>query len=220
MCSSDLQSLRCAALTMNVAMTALQNQLAQQSSPLNAQQRAQVDAHPARAVEALRGAGVDDALWLEAVLHHHDAPGGPLAGMEPAQRLARLIRRADVFAARMSPRRGRLAMSATAAARMVGLYTQGQNLADPRLRLDFAKADLLPPILIQVGGFEMLRADARYLDSELRWAGGTSTLEVWPGMVHVFQALPHLAPEAAPALRRAAAFIADVYESNELEKVC
>lgn len=113
------------------------------------------------------------------------------------------------------------AMSATAAARMVGLYTQGQNLADPRLRLDFAKADLLPPMLIQVGGFEMLRADARYLDAELSRAGGTSTLEVWPGMVHVFQALPHVAPEAAPALRRAAAFIADAYRrSNELEEVC
>ncbi len=113
------------------------------------------------------------------------------------------------------------AMSATAAARMVGLYTQGQNLADPRLRLDFAKADLLPPMLIQVGGYEMLRADARYLNAELRRAGGDSTLEVWPGMVHVFQALPHLAPEAAAALRRAAAFIADAYKrSNELEEVC
>ena len=39
----------------------------------------------ARAVAALCATGVDDALWLEAVLHHHDdAPGGPLAGMEPA----------------------------------------------------------------------------------------------------------------------------------------
>ncbi|MUL44444.1 alpha/beta hydrolase [Mycobacterium sp. CBMA293] len=112
------------------------------------------------------------------------------------------------------------AMSATAAGRMVGLYTQGQNLANPRLRLDFANADQLPPMLIQVGGFEMLRADARYLDAELRRAGGTSTLEVWPGMVHVFQALPHVAPEAGPALRRAAAFIADAYKrSDELEKV-
>lgn len=111
------QSLRCAALTMNVAMTALQNQLAQQSSPLTPAQRAEVDSHPARAVEALRAAGVSDAVWLEAVQHHHDAPPGPLAGMEPAQRIARLIRRADVFAARLSPRRGRQALSATAAAK-------------------------------------------------------------------------------------------------------
>lgn len=111
------QSLRHAALTMNMAMTALQNQLAQQSSPLSPQQRAEVDSHPRRAVEALRAAGVTDELWLGAVAHHHDAPPGPLAGLDPALRLARLIRRADVFAARMSPRRGRQALSATAAAK-------------------------------------------------------------------------------------------------------
>ena len=63
-----------------------------------------------------------------------------------------------------------------------------------------------------------LRPDLSWLHPRL---GGASTLEVWPGMVHVFQALPHLAPEAGPALRRAAAFIADAYKrSNELEEVC
>lgn len=114
------------------------------------------------------------------------------------------------------------AMSATAAARLVGRYTQGQDPAHPRLKLDFAKADRLPPILIQVGGFEMLRADARYADAEIRRNGGTSKLEVWPGMVHVFQALPRLAPEADAALRRAVAFIAHAYgdqQSDELVEV-
>jgi len=115
------------------------------------------------------------------------------------------------------------AMSATAAADLVGLYTQGQDPEHPRLRLDFTKADRLPPILTQVGGFEMLRADARYLDAEVRAAGGSSTLEIWPGMVHVFQALPHLAPEAGPALRRAADFIARAFgaqQSDRFEEVC
>ena len=113
------------------------------------------------------------------------------------------------------------AMSATAAGHLVGLYCAGQDPENPRLKLDFGNADLLPPMLIQAGGFEMLRADARHLDAEIRGAGGSSTLEIWPGMVHVFQALPHLAPEAIPALRRAAAFIADAYErSDKLEEVC
>jgi HD-GYP domain-containing protein (c-di-GMP phosphodiesterase class II) len=119
-------SLRCAALTMNVAMTALQNHLAQQESRLNPQQREQVDSHAERGVQALRAAGVTDELWLEAVRHHHDAPPGPLAALSPAQRLARLIQRADVFAARMSPRRGRPAMSATAAAKAAYLDENGQ----------------------------------------------------------------------------------------------
>jgi acetyl esterase/lipase len=103
------------------------------------------------------------------------------------------------------------AMSAAAARRMVRLYTQGQDPDNPRLRLDFGLARRLPPTLIQAGGFEMLCADARHLHEEIRRAGGTSTLEVWPGMVHVFQALPNFAPEARAALRRAADFIARMY---------
>lgn len=115
------------------------------------------------------------------------------------------------------------AMSAVAAREMVGLYTRGHDPDHLRLRLDFAKADQLPPILIQAGGFEMLSADARYLDAQIRAAGGSSVLEIWPGMMHVFQALPRLAPEAKSALRRAAAFIADAYGdkgSGKLDAVC
>lgn len=111
------------------------------------------------------------------------------------------------------------AMSATAAREMVGVYTRGQDPSHPRLKLDFARADQLPPILTQVGGFEMLRADARYLDDQLRTNGGTSTLEIWPGMVHVFQALPYLAPEAGPALRRAAAFITDALAATTTDRL-
>ena len=120
------QSPSCAALSMNVAMTALQNQLAQQSSRSTPQQRAEVDAHPARAVAALRRRGRDDALWLEAVLHHHDAPAGrwPAWSRRSASRAS--IRRADVFAARMSPRCGRQALSATAAAKAAYLDEQGK----------------------------------------------------------------------------------------------
>ncbi len=119
-------SLRCAALTMNVAMTTLQNQLAQQETRLSPQQREQVDSHAERGVQALRAAGVTDDLWLDAVRHHHDAPPGPLAALSPGQRLARLVQRTDVFAARMSPRRGRPAMSATAAAKAAYLDENGQ----------------------------------------------------------------------------------------------
>lgn len=137
------QSLRLAALSMNVAMTALQNLLAQQSAPLTPAQRAEVDAHPSRGVQALRAAGVTDALWLDAVQHHHDAPPGPLAGLDPAVCLARLLRRADVFAARMSPRRGRLAMSATAAAKAA--YLDENNQPDEAGSAIIKAVGLYPP---------------------------------------------------------------------------
>jgi epsilon-lactone hydrolase len=112
------------------------------------------------------------------------------------------------------------ATSVAAARRLVGLYTRGQDHTHARLRLAFGQARNLPPMLIQVGSFEMLLADARHLDAELRKAGGISTLEVWPGMVHVFQALPRVAPEAKVALRRAADFIAARLSADELRETC
>jgi HD-GYP domain-containing protein (c-di-GMP phosphodiesterase class II) len=110
-------SLRCAALTMNVAMTQLQNQLATQDSPLADSQRAQIDEHAHAGAARMRTAGVQDELWLGAVERHHDSPPGPLANLPAAQQLARLVQRADIFAARLSPRKRRPAMSATAAAK-------------------------------------------------------------------------------------------------------
>jgi HD-GYP domain-containing protein (c-di-GMP phosphodiesterase class II) len=111
------QSLRCAALTMNVAMTSLQTQLASQDSPVTDAQRAKIESHASDGVALLRTAGVTDALWLGAVEHHHTSPPGPLAARPAAEQLARLIERADIFAARLSPRKRRPAMSATAAAK-------------------------------------------------------------------------------------------------------
>jgi HD-GYP domain-containing protein (c-di-GMP phosphodiesterase class II) len=112
-----LPSLRRAALTMNLAMTALQDQLARQDGPVTPRQRDIIDVHAAKAAMQMGGLGVDDELWLDAVEHHHASLPGPLAELEPMLQLARLIQRADIFAARLSPRKMRQALPATAAAR-------------------------------------------------------------------------------------------------------
>ncbi|MBX9794183.1 MAG: phosphohydrolase [Burkholderiaceae bacterium] len=109
--------LRRAALTMNIAMTNLQDQLAMQDTPTSIQQRELIKTHALRGVQKLGELGISDSLWMLAVEQHHSSPPGPLAAMEPATQLARLIKRADVFAARLSPRKTRKAMSATAAAK-------------------------------------------------------------------------------------------------------
>jgi len=167
--------------------------------------------------------GADSAgghLTCDMLLAHADDPGFQPAGVVLFSPLIDLTLglAEQQEAVRLDP-----AISASAARELVGLYMQGHDQDNPRLRLDFARADRLPPVYTQVGGFEMLSADARYLDAEIRRAGGTSTLEVWPGMIHVFQALPRLAPEATPALRRVAAFIAEVYSdqpSDEIGATC
>ena len=104
-----------ASLTMNIGMTELQDQLAMQRQSLSAEQRRQIDVHAERSVDLLQARGVTDPVWLGAILNHHKSVSGPLAGRLPAQLIARLIQRADGFAARLSPRASRAPMAPSAA---------------------------------------------------------------------------------------------------------
>lgn len=120
-------ALTLAALTMNVAFTQVQDELARQAGPLDDRQQAALEAHPALGEALLREAGVDDPLWLHAVRHHHDAAPGPVAGRAPGDLVARLLRRADRYAARLSPRKSRPASSATVAAQAALLDEGGHS---------------------------------------------------------------------------------------------
>lgn len=104
-----------AALTMNIGMTGLQDRLALQHEAPSAAQRQQIEQHPARSVDLLRKLGLHDPEWLEAVRDHHLTRAGDLATRTPGQRMARLIQRADMFAARLAPRASRRPGSAQAA---------------------------------------------------------------------------------------------------------
>lgn len=122
-----VRSLGLAALTMNAAMTELQDHLAASDRPLTAAMHEQIRQHASKGVELLRAAGADDALWLEAVRLHHDRGDGQMALRElpEAQRLARLLRRVDIFTAKISCRRTRAAMSPVLAAREACLGSDG-----------------------------------------------------------------------------------------------
>lgn len=126
--STKRQTLRYAALTMNISMTELQDNLAQRISVLDETQRLEIASHSVRSAELLRELGCTDELWLETVMRHHEAQPGPLALRDPASQLARLIQRADIFSSRISPRKARAALSASAAAQMA--YLGEDRLAD------------------------------------------------------------------------------------------
>lgn len=111
------------------------------------------------------------------------------------------------------------AIRAADAARLIDLYCAGIDPGNHRLTLDVAGGRRMPPTLIQAGGAEMLQADARKLDADIRAAGGDSELQVWPDQVHVFQALPRLTPEAAPAMRKVRHFIAEALQHNAIGRV-
>ncbi len=98
-------------------------------------------------------------------------------------------------------------ISAKQARKLLDLYTNGADPVHQRLALATADAKDLPPMLIQAGGAEMLSADAKKLADDVIATGGRCELEVWPGQMHVFQALPLLIPESKRALRKASSFI-------------
>jgi len=74
----------------------------------------------------------------------------------------------------------------------------------------------LSPTLIQIGENEVMLSGAMKLASNLGEARVRTTLEVWPGMFHVWHLLAGTLPEADQALRNAMRFLKDVLsESNE-----
>ena len=118
---NERDSLVHAALTMNIAMTQLQDQMAGQLEKPSAVQQAAIRDHAVKSIRLLDGLGVTDALWLETILLHHDdsAGQGSLQQIPPAQRLARILRVVDRYAAMISPRKSREGRSATDSARFI-----------------------------------------------------------------------------------------------------
>lgn len=112
--SSEAGCLVGAALTMNISMTALQNELALQvETPSPAQQQA-IRSHPVRSRMQLAGLGISNELWLDTVASHHEVVN-PLHGAameQPSIYLPRLLGLVDRFAARLTPRNSRQARAA------------------------------------------------------------------------------------------------------------
>ena len=70
----------------------------------------------------------------------------------------------------------------------------------------------LPPVLIQTGEHEMLRDDSIRVAKKARADGVRVTLEIWPGMVHVFQIRG--LPESREAVSRIGDFVKSKLESK------
>jgi HD-GYP domain-containing protein (c-di-GMP phosphodiesterase class II) len=121
--SAEQRSLLCAALTMNVGMHSLQDQLTARNGPLTPDERAGVAAHPARSLDWLRARGVVDEVWLTGVGDHHELldgrgyPRGLTASMIALP--ARLIALADIYCAKTGERFYRPPKLPAAAAREI-----------------------------------------------------------------------------------------------------
>lgn len=127
---AETEAVGLAALTMNLSMTSLQDALARQVGGLSAVQRERIDAHPQESATLLAEAGVSDALWLDTVKLHHSVDRHADARDEPApaERLAHLLHRVDIYTAKLSRRVSRHPASPALAARDACL--DGSGLPD------------------------------------------------------------------------------------------
>ena len=86
-------------------------------------------------------------------------------------------------------------------------YTSGQDAALGLISPIFADLSGLPPLIIQAGTHEVLLDDAIRLAQQAATADVEVTLDITPGVPHVFQAYFPILDEAAAALDRAGQFL-------------
>ena len=117
----ERNSLVHAALTMNVAMTALQDELATQVEKPTPVQQDAIKAHAIKGALMLGNLGVQDGQWLDIVSQHHDdaLDTADVHKLTPTTRLTRILKVVDRYAAMISPRMSRAGRSATESARSV-----------------------------------------------------------------------------------------------------
>jgi acetyl esterase/lipase len=82
-------------------------------------------------------------------------------------------------------------------------YTADHDAALGLISPIFADLSGLPPLIIQAGSHEVLLDDATRLAREAAVADVDVTLDITPGVPHVFQAYHAMLDEAAAALDRA-----------------
>lgn len=148
--ASERDSLVHAALTMNIAMTRLQDELAHQKEKPSPPQQEAIRTHSVKGAMMLGALGVRDENWLDIVAHHHEGESG-IKSSGTAQGTAAhaaILKAVDRYAAMISPRHSRagrsalesiksiLGMATTATdpigqslVRAVGLYPPGTYVA-------------------------------------------------------------------------------------------
>jgi monoterpene epsilon-lactone hydrolase len=87
------------------------------------------------------------------------------------------------------------------------LYLREVDLRDPLVSPLFGDLCGLPPLLIQVGSDEALLSDSTNFAKLAIESGVDVTLEVWPGMQHVWQTTASMVPEARKAIQNIGEFI-------------
>ena len=90
---------------------------------------------------------------------------------------------------------------------MASLYVGSNSRKNPYISPVYADLEGLPPLLIQVGGIEVLRDEAILLAERAKTSGVEVTLEVYEGMTHVFQSFADKLEESMDAWKNIKSFV-------------
>jgi HD-GYP domain-containing protein (c-di-GMP phosphodiesterase class II) len=120
-----------AALCMNVSILGLQADMAEQKEPPTRKQLELIRAHPEKSVQIMQAAGLTDPVVLQLIREHHEHTqgGGYPSGAPVTDPAARLLRLADIYMAKVSPRAFRAPLPAPVAGAQMFKEEQGSDLS-------------------------------------------------------------------------------------------
>ena len=98
----------------------------------------------------------------------------------------------------------------------VALYASAGDVRNPLVSPVFGDYTGIPPLLIQVGEYEVIRDDSVRVAAKAKADGVEVKLEVWPGQVHVFQIRG--LPESREAIEHIADFMRSCLSGNPEER--
>lgn len=96
------------------------------------------------------------------------------------------------------------------------LYADEMPLDHPLVSPRHADHTGLPPLLVQSGEVEILRDQIEAMVQRARQAGVSVQHDVWPDMVHVFQAFSMVCPAGRRAIRQAGAWVKALESPREV----
>ncbi|MBL4739635.1 MAG: alpha/beta hydrolase [Sneathiella sp.] len=86
-------------------------------------------------------------------------------------------------------------------------YVGDNDKSNPYISPLFGDLTGLPPILFQVGSTEVLLDDSRRAHQKISEQGGSSKLDIWPKVMHVWHLAADFIPEGRRAIKQMASFM-------------
>lgn len=145
--ASFIQSTMCAALSANISILSLQQNLHIQSSAMTKKQSLAMEQHPRASATVLQRAGVSDEIWINAVEQHHwylDGSGYPDFGDQKPSLAAQLVALTDYYSAMVVKRAYRSARVGQESLREL-YYQRGKRFDETLCVLLIKSMGVYPP---------------------------------------------------------------------------